>query len=124
MGWRNASSGEDLALAFAWSAVGGGPALVAFDPAAKAWAPRVLWEFDASVLPMPNCLAVDAETDTAYGLLQGSDCPPKCFTDIQVGTFANLSSPTAFAASTAFVAPALETLFPVGIAQCAVVPGM
>ncbi len=124
MGWRNASSGEDLALAFAWSAVGGGPALVAFDPAAKAWTPRVLWTFDASVLPMPHCLAVDVEADAAYGLLQGSDCPPRCFTDIQVGTFSNLSSPSAFAASTAFVAPALEQFFPVGIAQCAVVPSI
>ena len=125
VGWRNASSGEDLALAFAWPAISGaGPALVAFDPAAASWQPRVLWSFDASVLPMPNCLAVDAATDTAYGLLQGSDCPPRCFTDIQVGTFSNLSSPAAFAASTAFVAPALENVFPVGIAQCAVVPSM
>jgi len=125
VGWRNRSSGEDLALAFAWPADGSdGPALVAFDPAAAAWSPRVLWAFDASVLPMPNCLAVDAATDTAYGLLQGSDCPPRCFTDIQVLTAANLSSPAGFAASTAFVSPDLQDIFPVGIAQCAVVQGI
>jgi hypothetical protein len=124
VGWRNKTSGEDLALAFMWPAVSGaGPALVAFDPAAATWAPRVLWAFDASVLPMPKCLAVDAETDTAYGLLMGSDCPPLCFTDIQVGVFSNLSSPASFASSKAFVAPKLQDVFPVGISQCAVVPG-
>ena len=121
-GWRNSSSGEDLALAFAWPAVGGaGPALVAFDPAATSWQPRVLWAFDASVLPMPDCLAVDAATDTAYGLLQSSDCPPRCFADIQLASFAGLSSPVGVDATKAFVAPDLGSVFPVGLAQCAVV---
>ena len=130
-GWRNKTSGEDLALAFAWPAIGGdGPALVAFDPAAASWndTVRVVWAFDASVLPMPHCLAVDDEADAVYGLLQGSDCPPRCFTDIQLASFFHVSSAgsgsggnSTFSMTKAFIRPALEDVFPVGLSQCAIV---
>ena len=125
-GWRNRTSGEALALAFAWPAVGSdGPALVAFDPAAKSWdaTVRVVWAFDKSVLPMPHCLAVDGDagTDAVYGLLEGSDCPPNCFQDIQLASFFNVSSPAGFSMTKVFIGPPLEKTFSTGIGQCAVV---
>jgi len=120
VGWKNVSSGKDLLLAFIWPATGGSASIVSFDPFEENWAPTLIWAFDPSILPMPDCLAV--HNDTLFGLVMGSDCPPNCMQDVQLLTVLNLSSNNASLTITkVFVSPTLSDVFPTGLYQCAIV---